>query len=141
MNKIIKSILIFIVCISLFFSIFNIITNLISIFNSIQNLNNTKDLITSYQDKSSTEFQMLERDIEIYNYLIFSNFKELFFPVILCSICITQIIFMLKNTNLENFTKYTYEEYKAVMDKKKAEKQEKKKQKLQQQLNDLENID
>ncbi len=141
MNKIIKSILIFIVCISLFFSIFNIITNLISIFNSIQNLNNTKDLITSYQDKSSTEFQMLERDIEIYNYLIFSNFKELFFPVILCSICITQIIFMLKNTNLANFTKYTYEEYKAVMDKKKAEKQEKKKQKLQQQLNNLENTD
>ena len=33
--------------------------------------------------------------------------------------------------------KYTYEEYKAIMDKKKAEKQEKKKQKLQRQLNRL----
>ena len=36
-----------------------------------------------------------------------------------------------------HFPKYIYEEYKAIMDKKKAEKQERKKQKLQQQLNDL----
>lgn len=48
---------------------------------------------------------------------------------------------MIKKSNLLNFTKYTYEEFKAIMDKKKAEKQEKKKQKLQQQLNDLENTD
>ncbi len=46
-----------------------------------------------------------------------------------------------KNSNLINFTKYTYEEYKTIMDKKRAEKQEKKKQKLQQKLNEMEKGD
>ena len=38
---------------------------------------------------------------------------------------------------LWNFPKYTYDEYKAIMDKKKIESQEKKKLKLKQQLNIL----
>ena len=50
---------------------------------------------------------------------------------------VLQSINIFKNTNILNFTRYTYEEYKTIMDKKKTEKQEKKKQKLQQQLNDL----
>ena len=51
-------------------------------------------------------------------------------------IFVMSLIFLLKIDGY-NFIRYTYEEYKATMDKKKSEKQEKKKQKLQQKLIDL----
>ena len=67
------------------------------------------------------------------------------FPAIFGSLGILYFIFefykIIKNTIFLNYTKYAYEEYKAIMDKKKAEKQERKKQKLQQQLNELEKGD
>lgn len=61
---------------------------------------------------------------------------------IIFSVCFVNIIgyivlSAITINNNENASKYTYEEYKAIMDKRKAEKQERKKQKLQQQLNDL----
>lgn len=61
---------------------------------------------------------------------------------IIFSVCFVNIIgyivlSAITINNNENAIKYTYEEYKAIMYKKKAEKQERKKQKLQQQLNDL----
>ena len=65
---------------------------------------------------------------------------------IIFSVCFVNIIgyivlSAITINNNENAIKYTYEEYKAIMDKKKAEKQERKKLKLQQQLNNLENTD
>ena len=65
---------------------------------------------------------------------------------IIFSVCFVNIIgyivlSAITINNNKNAIKYTYEEYKAIMDKKKAEKQERKKQKLQQQLNNLENTD
>lgn len=61
--------------------------------------------------------------------------------VLLICLIVFRIIYLIKITNADYFIKYTYEEYKTIMDKKKDEKQEKKKQKLKQQLNDLENTD
>lgn len=57
--------------------------------------------------------------------------------VLLICLIVFRIIYLIKITNADYFIKYTYEEYKTIMDKKKTEKQEKKKQKLQQQLNSL----
>ena len=57
--------------------------------------------------------------------------------VLLLCLIITRVINLIRTTNTDYFTRYTYEEYKAIMDKKKAQKQEKKKQKLQRQLNSL----
>ena len=65
--------------------------------------------------------------------ILICDFLHLLFHLL---IFVTSIIFLCKYGG-SNFTRYTYEEYKAIMDKKKAEKQEKKKQKLQQQLSDL----
>ena len=69
---------------------------------------------------------------------------------IIFSVCFVNIIgyivlsAVIINNN-KNAIKYTYEEYKAIMDKKKAEKQAEDKQKkienLKQQLSDLENTD
>ena len=70
--------------------------------------------------------------------LIKYNFIEIIFYVMTFFIfLINALTVVLVNFNFLNFTRYTYEEYKAIMDKKKADKQEKKKLKLQRQLNSL----
>ncbi len=63
---------------------------------------------------------------------IFLNSLAIVYFICTSALCVIFTILCWKNTICS-----TYEEYKAIMDKKKADKQEKKKQKLQQQLNDL----
>lgn len=88
------------------------------------------------------DFHLLfDKETTIYNYTYKTQLTLIVYflssSALSLYIIVSKFIAIFKNTNLSNFTKYTYEEYKAIMDKKKAEKQEKKKQKLQQQLNDL----
>lgn len=64
------------------------------------------------------------------NYTILSYVTIIFSLVIMCFSVFLPLM-------LWRFPKYTYNEYKAIMDKKKIENQEKKRLKLQQQLNVL----
>ena len=98
------------------------------------------------------DFGVLEKKFHIYEIFYYTVVDLSAIPkmktieYIILSVCVLNIfsyitLAIMFITNNKNTIKYTYEEYKAIMDKKKAEKQEKKKQKLQQQLSDLENTD
>ena len=70
--------------------------------------------------------------------LIQNNFIEIiFFSVSIIVFLTNVIIIVLISFNFLHFIKYSYDEYKSIMNKKKTDKQKRKKQKLQQQLNDL----
>lgn len=80
--------------------------------------------------------------LDAYNSAIKSNFKELFFPIVLLCLSIACIVYLIKGSNYLNKAKLTYEEYKELSQKKKAEKQAKnkakKKEKLENKLKRLE---
>ena len=67
----------------------------------------------------------------------FYNCLFVIFSLVVVSYALYKLIKCTFFKELSYPIKYTYEEYKTIMDKKKTEKQERKKQKLQQQLNDL----
>lgn len=133
-RKVLKIGLLVILFLLCFFCIFNICE---TIYRICEHYN----LMTQTQNSSAfTDSDIMF--IEMCNSIIKSNFKELFFPIVLLCLSIACIVYLIKGSNYLNKAKLTYEEYKELSRKKKAEKQAKnkakKKEKLENKLKRLE---
>ena len=115
-----------------FFIILSAIFFVFSVCFLFADSSNLITVINSYKTHNLEQFRLF-----IVLYLL--RFLYSFFGVVFFGIL--SLIFILKKTNISNFIKYNYEEYKKMRDKKKTVKQIKNKQQkiesLKQQLNDL----
>ena len=126
MNKALKIFLLICLIVLFIFSVW-------SLFFSFQIVKVNAELYAEFSDpkisyNNGNDLSLFVNNIIIGSVVIIFSFISMFFAVFI-------------SLKIWHFPKYIYEEYKAIMDKKKAEKQERKKQKLQQQLNNFENTD
>ena len=94
-------------------------------FSDIKSVIGYVDVIDSVPENSYELYRFYMR-----LYLIKSVFDILIFSVLICSFA-----FIVKNA--DHAIRYTYEEYKAIRDARKADKKARKKEKLQKQLDQM----
>lgn len=115
------------------FSLIFTISSAIYLFHNITKIIEVVKTNIEFKQNFGYEFEYLQQNIRWCCFNIFYDILALVAATLV-------LIFIFKNISVKKIfypAKYTYEEYKAIMDKKKAQKQEKKKQKLQRQLNSL----
>ena len=85
-------------------------------------------------------FVYLDRYMEYdsLSYTIFCYSIVVIFSIFVFSICVLQLILMLRKTNFTNYTRLAYEEFKEKRVAKKENKRKSKIEKLQKQLNEIE---
>lgn len=72
------------------------------------------------------------------DYAIFAYLSVVLFCVFVFSMCVLQLILILRKTNFTNYTRLAYEEFKEKRIAKKENKRKAKIEKLQKQLNEIE---